>query len=59
MRSFFGLPQSSGLDLVSEEMLLRFAQGELQEIRPNGTEAHKAESPSAEVRDGAGVPRGR
>ena len=47
---FFGLPQSSGLDLVSEEMLLRFAQGELQEIRPNGTEAHKAEGPSAEVR---------
>ena len=47
---FFGLPQSSGLDLVSEEMLLRFAQEELQEIRPNGTEAHGAESPSAEVR---------
>ena len=47
---FFGLPQSSGLDLVSEEMLLRFTQGELQQITPRGTEAHKAEPPSAEAR---------
>lgn len=47
---FFGLPQSSGLDIVSEEMLLRFSGGELQQITPHGTEAHAAEDPSSEVR---------
>ncbi|MYB76060.1 MAG: Gfo/Idh/MocA family oxidoreductase [Chloroflexi bacterium] len=47
---FFGLPQSSGLDLVSEEMLLRFTGGELQQITPRGTEAYAAEEPSSEVR---------
>ena len=31
---FFGLPQSSGLDLVSEEMLLRFSGRDLQQITP-------------------------
>ncbi len=46
---FFGLPQSSGLDLVSEEMLLRFSGGELQQITPQGTEVHAAAGPSAEV----------
>ena len=47
---FFGLPQSSGLDIVSEEMLLRFSQGELQQITPHGTEVHAAAGPSAEAR---------
>lgn len=47
---FFGLPQSSGLDIVSEEQLLRFTGGELQQITPHGTEVHPVEEPSSEVR---------
>lgn len=47
---FFGLPQSSGLDIVSEEMLLRFSGRDLQQITPRGTEVHAPEEPSSEVR---------
>ncbi len=47
---FFGLPQSSGLDLVSEEQLLRFSGRDLQQITPQGTEVHPVEEPSSEVR---------
>lgn len=47
---FFGLPQSSGLDLVSEEQLLRFSGRDLQQITPRGTEVHAPEEPSPEVR---------
>ena len=47
---FFGLPQSSGLDLVSEEQLLRFSGRDLQQITPRGTEVHAPEEPSSEVR---------
>ncbi len=47
---FFGLPQSSGLDFVSEELLLRFSGGGLQHITPDGTESLTAEEPSPEVR---------
>lgn len=47
---FFGLPQSSGLDLVSEEQLLRFSGRDLQQITPSGTEVHAPEEPSSEER---------
>jgi predicted dehydrogenase len=47
---FFGLPQSSGLDLVSEEQLLRFSGRDLQQITPSGTEVHAPEEPSSEAR---------
>lgn len=47
---FFGLPQSSGLDIVSEEMLLRFSGTGLEQITPHGTEVHAPEEPSSEVR---------
>ncbi|MDE2817738.1 MAG: Gfo/Idh/MocA family oxidoreductase [Chloroflexota bacterium] len=47
---FFGLPQSSGLDIVSEEMLLRFTGRGLEQITPHGTEFHDPEEPSSEVR---------
>jgi predicted dehydrogenase len=47
---FVGLPQSSGLDIVSEELLLRYSGRGLQQITPDGATEHVAEGPSAEVR---------